>query len=162
MLRPALAVMAFALPLALLTGPAVAADDDAKAIAEKFLAAGAKMFDAKDAAGLAATYTDDAVITAISREDKSTTGKLKIEVTRGRADIEKAYRDMFKPDAVFHAKNTVKQAHLLAPDVLVVAGEFDLDTQAPESIKVTFIQVRTKQGDAWKIVSLEVLFLLDK
>jgi ketosteroid isomerase-like protein len=162
MLRNALAAMAFILPLSLLTSPAVAADDDAKAIAEKFLAAGAKLFDAKDAAGLAATYTDDAVATTISREDKNTTGKLKVEVTRGRADIEKGYRDVFKPDSVFHSKNTVKQAHMIGSDVLIVAGEFDLDSQSSDSIKVPFIQVRTKEGDAWKLVSLELFILLDK
>jgi ketosteroid isomerase-like protein len=157
MLRTTLAVLAVALPLSLRTA---AAGDDAKAQAEKLLTAGAKMFEAKDAKGLAATYTGDAAITAVTREKDS--GKLKTEVTRGRADIEKTYGDMFKGDATFHAKNTIEYARWAGPDILVVAGHFEPDTQSSEPIKVPFVQVRVKEGDAWKIANLQLFILLEK
>jgi ketosteroid isomerase-like protein len=161
MLRTTLTALAFTLPLSLLAAPAIAADDDeAKAIAEKLLTAGEKMFDAKDAKGLAATYTDDAVITTLSRDNNSRA--IKTRTYCGHEAIEKAYGDMFKGDATLHAKNTIKHVSRIAPDVLAVAGEFTPDTQASNPIKVPFVQVRVKQGDAWKIASLQLLLLLDK
>jgi len=158
--RILVAALAVALPLSLLAVPAVAADDEAKATAEKLLAAGEKLFDAKDAKGLAATYTDDAVITTLSRDKNSRAIETKTYI--GRETIEKTYVDLFKGDATLHAKNTIKHVYKIAPDVLAIAGEFSPDTQATDPIKVPFVQVRVKQGDAWKIASLELLLLLDK
>jgi hypothetical protein len=102
MTRTTLVVLAATLALSL---PADAAGEDARATAEKLLTAGAKLFDAKDAKGLAATYTDDAVIRAISR-DKDTR-ELKTEVYHGRDAIEMTYGAVFKGDATFHARNTI-------------------------------------------------------
>lgn len=161
MTRTLLAALAVVLSLSLsLSLPATAADDETKATAEKLLAAGEKMFDAKDAKGLAATYTDDAVITTLSRENNAREIKTKTYI--GRETIEKAYVDLFKGDATLHAKNTIKHVYRIAPDVLAIAGEFCPDTQASDPAKVPFVQVRVKQGDAWKIASLQLLLLLDK
>jgi ketosteroid isomerase-like protein len=157
MIRSVLAALAVVLPLSI---PAFAADDEAKATAEKLLTAGEKLFDAKDAKGLTATYTDDAVITALSRDNNSRA--IKTQTYTGREAIEKAYSDMFKGDATLHAKNTIKHVYQIAPDVLAIAGEFTPDTQASNPIKVPFVQVRVKQGDAWKIASLQLLLALDK
>jgi hypothetical protein len=44
----------------------------------------------------------------------------------------------------------------------VIAGFFEPDTTASEPIKVPFVQVRKKQGDAWKISTLQLFLLLDK
>jgi ketosteroid isomerase-like protein len=158
MLRTTLAVLAVALPLSFSLRPAAA--DEAQAQAEKLLTAGAKMFDAKDAKGLAATYTDDAVITSLTRDKNSR--EIKTQTYIGRETIEKTYVDMFKGDATLHAKNTIKHVYQIAPDVLAIAGEFSPDTQASDPIKIPFVQVRVKQGDAWKIASLQLLLLLDK
>jgi ketosteroid isomerase-like protein len=161
MLRTTLTALAFALPLLLLAAPAVAADDaEAKATAEKLLTAGEKLFIAKDAKGLAATYTDDAVITSLSRDNNSRA--IKTQTYIGRETIEKTYVDLFKGDATLHAKNTIKHVYRIAPDVLAIAGEFTPDTQASDPAKVPFVQVRVKQGDAWKIASMQLLLLLDK
>ena len=140
--------------------PAHAADEDAKMAAVKLLAAGAKLFDAKDAKGLAATYTDDAVIRAVSRDND--TRELKTEDYHGRDAINKAYDKVFDNDAIFHAKNTIEYVQQPGPDVLVIAGHFVPDTQASDPIKVPFVQVRKKQGDAWKISTLQLFLLLDK
>ena len=157
MTRTTLAALAVTLSLSL---PALAVDDDAKAIAEKLLTAGAKMFDAKDAKGLADTYTEDAVIRAVSRD--SNTRELKTEDYHGRDAIEKAYHEVFKGDATFHAKNTIEYVKQPGPDVLVIAGHFEPDSQASDPIKVPFVQVRKKQGDAWKISTLQLFLVLDK
>lgn len=108
------------------------AGDDANVTAERLLTAGAKMFDAKDAKGLAATYTDDAVIRVVSR-DKDT-GGLKTEDHHGRDAIEKGYGEVFKGDATFHAKNTIEYVQQPGPDVLVIVGHFEPDTQASDPI----------------------------
>src|SRR4051812_5512804 len=160
MIRTTLTALAVTLALSPCAGTARPADDEAKATAETLLTAGARLFDAKDPKGLADTYTDDAVITSLSRERN--TRKIKTEVYRGRDAIEKVYGDVFKGDAAFHARNTIGHVHRIAPDVLVITGHFEPDTEASESIKVPFAQVRVKQGDAWKIASLELLLLLDK
>jgi hypothetical protein len=151
---------ALAVTFSLVTGTARADDDEAKATAETLLAAGAWLFDAKDAGGLADTDTDDAVVAGLTRD--TDTRKVKVDVVRGRAVIEKTYRDLFKGDATFHARNTVRHAHKVAPDVLVIAGQFEPDAQAGDPVKVLFAQVRVRQGDAWKVASLELLLLLDR
>lgn len=160
MIRTTLPALAVTLSLSLVAATVRAADDEAKETAETLLTAGAKLFDAKDARGLADTYTDDAVIIALTRE--ANTRRIKTDVARGRDAIEKGYRDVFKGDATFRAKNTIRHVSRIAPDVLVITGHFEPDTQSSDPIKVPFAQVRVKQGDAWKIASLELLLLLDK
>lgn len=157
MTRVSLAVLAAAL---LLSPPAQAADDDATATAEKLLAAGAKLFDAKDARGLAATYTEDAVVRAISRDGSSR--ELKTEDHHGRDAIERLYGTIFENDMTFHAKNTIEYVRQPGPDVMVIAGQFVPDTQASDPIKVPFVQVRKKQGGAWQISTLQIFLMLDK
>jgi len=152
--------LALALALAFSLTHAAAADDNGRAAAEKFLAAGARMFDAKDAKGLAATYTEDAVVTAYSRD--SNTSDLKTETRHGHADIEKVYIDVFNGDATFHAKNTIEYVRQPSPDVLIVTGTFEPDSQVSNPIKVPFVQVRHKKGDAWKIASMQIFVELDK
>jgi ketosteroid isomerase-like protein len=155
MTRTTLVALAISLSL-----PLSDADADANATAEKLLAAGAKLFDAKDSKGLAATYAEDAVIRAVSRDGN--TRELKTEEYRGRDAIEKAYGEVFNGDATFHAKNTIEYVRQPGPDVLVIAGHFVPDARASDPIKVPFVQVRTKQGDAWRISTLQLFILLDK
>ena len=151
--------LAFTLAAAAAGRDRAADDDDAKALAVKLLTAGAAKFDAKDAPGLAATYTDDAVLTSVSRESG---GTLKTEVYRGKADIEKVYNDHFKGDASFHARNNVDYARHAGPDILIVGGVFEPDAQAADPIKIPFVQVRVKQGDAWKIANIQIFILTGK
>ncbi|MGE3818759.1 MAG: nuclear transport factor 2 family protein [Isosphaeraceae bacterium] len=134
--------------------PAAAADDEAKAVATKALDAGAAMFDARDAKGLAATYTDDAVLTVVTRD--SSTKELKKEVKYGRAQIEEYYQTIVKPDSTFHAKNHVEFASFAGDDVLLVGGHFVPDTTNGLALNLKFLQARVKQGDSWKIMNMQV------
>ena len=161
MTRTTLVALAISLSLPLAADAADAdADADANATAEELLAAGAKLFDARDSKGLAATYADDAVIRSVSRDGN--TRELKTEEYRGRDAIEKAYGEVFKGDATFHAKNTIEYVRRPGPDVLVIAGYFEPDARASDPIKVPFVQVRKKRGDAWRISTLQLFILLDK
>lgn len=137
--------------------PALAADEEAKAAAGKALDAGAAMFDARDAKGIAATYTNDAVLTVVTRE--SGTKELKREVKYGRTQIEEYYQTFVKPETSFHAKNHVEFARFAGNDVLLVGGHFVPDTTNGIALTLPFLQVRVKEGDAWKIMSMQVFFV---
>ena len=155
------AALAAAATLSLAPPPASARPDEAadRAAAAKALNAGAALFDAKDAKGLAATYADDGVLKVVTREKDS--GDLKVETKRGRAEIEEAYREFLKGDQTYHAKNTIEHVRKIGSDVLLIAGLFTPDDQAAEPMKFAFVQVRKKVGDAWKIMDLQVFILFD-
>lgn len=149
------------LVLILSLAPAPAkADDDAREAATTFLNAGATMFDARDAKGLAATYEENAVLLSVTRDKDS--GDLKTETRSGRADIEKAYGEMFKNDPTYHARNTITEVRKVGDDVLIVSGNFEPDTTSTTPMKVPFVQVRKKTGESWKVVTMQVLILVEK
>ena len=135
-------------------------DDEAKAIAVKVTTAGATLFDAKDAPALAATFTEEARLEATFKDNDA--GSSKTEVRQGRTQIEAYYRELFKNDATFHAKNTIEYARSIGPNMILFAGTFVPDTQAAEPMKIAFVQVRSKHGEDWKVVSMQVFVVLDK
>src|SRR5262245_58370421 len=90
---------------------------DAKDLAQELLIKGAAIFDSRDAAAMAATYVEDAQVTAYSKDAE--TGALKAETVRGRADIQKGYADLYKdrrPST--RCRNVVEDAQFAGPDVL--------------------------------------------
>lgn len=133
--------------------------DDAKTLAQEILTKGAKLFDTKNAAAMAATYTADAELTVITKESGSATPK--VEITRGRADIEQFYAKIYEdPNTKYAARNVVEYAEIVDSDLLIIHGHFTagegvLDRTLP------FVQVRTKQGDAWRILSLQIILQKD-
>lgn len=120
---------------------------EAETAAETFLKAGADLFDAKNAAGLAATYTPDGTIHLISHRD----GQLQDDVKQGQADIEKFYSDLFQQAGVMDSENTVEFVRQIRPDLLIVNGRFRFDVGRPE---LPFVQMRTKSGDKWLLSQL--------
>jgi ketosteroid isomerase-like protein len=143
----------------LFVAPAADSAQDARSLAETILTKGAALFDSRDAAAMAATYAENAEVTAYSRDDK--TGVLKTETGRGRADVQKFYGDLFKnrsPSA--RCRNVVEDAHFVGPDLLVIRGTFILDVGAEHPIP--FTQVRTKQGDRWLILNLQLFGVATK
>src|SRR4051794_35509698 len=69
--KPITAALVLTLGSVLASAPAARADekdDEAKAIARKVTTAGAALFDARDAKGLALTYTDDARLEIYSKD----------------------------------------------------------------------------------------------
>jgi hypothetical protein len=144
--------------LTLALAPAARADEpgnDAKDIAIKITSAGAALFDARDAKGLAATYAEESRIDIISKDND--TGSLKIESSQGRTEIEAYYKKLFEGSQRIHARNTVEYARLAGPSLLVISGVFVPDTEADEPLKLPFTQVRIKQDGAWRIVRLQVV-----
>jgi hypothetical protein len=132
--------------------PGFARAQDAKAVAQEVLNKGAALFDTRDAAAMAETYTDDAKLTWIEKD--SNTGKFKVEVKEGRSDIEKLYSDLFK-DAKEKttSRNTVEFAKFISPSLLLIEGEFEPKINEG---KYSFVQERIKQGDKWVIMALRI------
>jgi hypothetical protein len=144
---------------ALLVVPAADSTQDAKSLAQDILTKGAALFDSRHAAAMAATYAENAEIAAYSKDND--TGALKIGTTRGRAGIEKAYADLFKNRSPStRCRNVVEDAHFVGSDLLVIRGTFLLDVANEHAIP--FIQVRTKQGDKWLILNLQLFGVSEK
>jgi hypothetical protein len=138
--------------------PARAEEKDAKTLAQEVLDKGAALFDKRDAAVMAATYTEDAQLEWVEKD--SATGGIKIDVKKGRDEIETLYRDLFK-DAkeATTSKNTVEFARYVGTELMIIQGVFQPNT-ANEG-KLPFVQVRVKQGDKWLMRSLQ-LFVIAK
>ncbi len=133
--------------------------DEATALAIKLTEEGAATFDTFNAKAMADYYLEDGEIALVSKDNE---GKIEIKYYRGRAEIEKGYADVFKKPETIKSKNTVEYAKLIAPDVLVIAGTFDINTLKPDSPKVPFYQVRVKKGEKWLMSSVRVFVLPQK
>jgi ketosteroid isomerase-like protein len=140
--------LAFLLP----TAPPPA-DQDAKQLAQAILTKGAALFDTRDAAAMAATYTEDAEIILVTKDEH--TGTYKTQVTRGRSAIQRGYQDVFKdrkPGTT--SRNVVEFAHFVGTDLLIIHGTFAVDVSQGSSFP--FVQVRAKKGDKWLMLSLQL------
>jgi hypothetical protein len=127
-------------------------EKDAKKLAQEILDQGALMFDNRDATAMAATYTEDARIELITKDDSS--GEYKIDVKQGRAEIEALYRDAFKDTEVkTTSRNSVEFARFVAPDMMIVDGEFQPNVAKPG--KFPFVQLRVKKGAKWVMKHLQ-------
>jgi hypothetical protein len=155
MRRCAFLAVAFILGLSIV---ARAEDDDAKTVAQGILDKGAALFDKRDAAAMAATYTEDAQLEWIEKDSAS--GGIKIDVKKGREEIETVYHDLFK-DAkeATTSKNTVEYARFVSSELLVIEGDFQ--PNVANDGKFHFVQIRVKQGDKWLMRSLQ-LFVIAK
>ena len=133
---------------------------DAKAIAQDILTKGAALFDTHDAAAMAATYTENAEILLYTKENE---GSIKVDSYHGRAEIKEGYAKIFRatPD-VSHARNVVEAAHFIGPDTLAINRTFHFQTDKDNTISFSFIQVRVKQGDAWRILHLQSFVFAEK
>jgi hypothetical protein len=152
-----LTFLAVALTLCL-SNTARADDKDAKTVAQEVLDKGAALFDKRDAAAMAATYTEDAQLEWFEKD--SATGGIKIDVKKGREEIESLYRDFFK-DAkeATTSKNTVEFARFIGTELMIIEGVFQPNTA--NDGKYPFVQLRVKQGDKWLMRSLQ-LFVIAK
>jgi hypothetical protein len=151
--------------LALVSSPLLAvarepgdASDEATKLAVKITEEGAATFDTFNAKAMADYYLDDAEINMVSKNDDG----LKVDVYKGRAEIEKAYAKLFEKPETIKSRNTVEYAKLLTPEVLVIAGTFDTNTLKPDSIKIPFYQVRVKKGDKWLMSYVRIFVLPQK
>jgi hypothetical protein len=149
----------FAVAVTLCLSNMVRADEkDAKTVAQDVLDKGAVLFDKRDAAVMAATYTEDAQLEWVEKD--SATGGIKIDVKKGRQEIETLYHDLFK-DAkeATTSKNTVEFARFIGTELMVIQGVFQPNTAKEGTFP--FVQVRVKQGDKWLMRSLQ-LFVIAK
>jgi len=148
MKRIAMTAILFAVPLTLM-----AQEKDAKTMAQDVLDKGSALFDTRDAAAMAATYTEDAQLLWIDKD--SSTGEIKVTVKKDRAEIESLYHDLFKDAAEkTTSKNTVEFARFVASDLMVIQGVFQPNIEKPA--KFPFVQMRVKQGDRWLMKNLQL------
>jgi hypothetical protein len=145
----------FALAAVVAAQEPAAVNTEAMKIAQKVTEQGAATFDTFDAKAMAATYLTDAELVVVTKED----GSLKYQRHAGRTAIEEQYAGVFKNPQTIKSKNLVEYARLIAPDVLVIAGIFDMNTLTPDSPKIPFYQVRVRKGDAWMISSMRIYVL---
>jgi hypothetical protein len=137
----------FALPFSVM-----AQGNDAKTIAQEILDKGALLFDTRDASAMAGTYAEDAQIELVQKDES--TGKISIEIKKGRSEIESLYRDIFKDSKEkTTSKNTVEFARFVGPDVLIIHGVFQ--PNVGDKAKLVFVQLRVKQGDKWVMKNLQ-------
>ncbi|WP_165232932.1 hypothetical protein [Aquisphaera insulae] len=143
------------------SGVAMAQDgakpDEATALAVKLTTAGAELFDTFKPKAMANTYTEEAELVLTIRGGD---GNIKVERNVGRADIEKQYEKLFEKPQTIKSRNHVEYAKLIAPDILVIAGTFDVNTLQSDAPKVPFYQVRVKEGDKWLISSMRIFVVL--
>jgi len=148
MKRFAIFALMFVLPLTVM-----AQEKDAKTVAQDVLDKGSALFDTRDAAAMAATYTEDAQLLWVDKD--GTTGEIKVSIKKDRTEIESLYRDMFK-DAKEKttSKNTTEFARFVAPDLMVIQGVFQ--PNIAKQGKFPFVQMRVKQGDKWLMKNLQL------
>jgi hypothetical protein len=107
---------------------------------------------------MAATYTEDAQLEWVEKD--SAAGGFKIDVRKGREEIETLYRDFFKDQKeATTSKNTVEFAQFINPEMMVVQGYFQ--PNVANDAKFHFVQVRVKKDDKWLMRSL-MLFVVAK
>lgn len=134
-----------------------AKSDEATALAVKLTTAGAELFDTFKAKAMADTYTEEAELVLTIRGGD---GNTKVERNVGRGDIEKQYEKLFEKPQTIKSRNHVEYARLIAPDILVIAGTFDVNTLQSDAPKIPFYQVRVKEGDKWLISSMRIFVVL--
>ena len=78
------------------------------------------------------------------------------------AEIQAYYESILKSDNPIHAKNVVEHARLIQPDLLLITGIFTPDTEAGDPLNLPFVQTRQRQGDAWRIVTLQIYIFPQK
>lgn len=126
-------------------------DEAAMKLAKELTDAGTKMFAAGDGAGLAAQYLEDA---EIAEKTVESAGPPTVKFHRGGDAIRKVYENI-KDLTKFNLTNEVHYARFVTPDTLFIAGDL-LMSDNGQTKRLPFTQVRTKSGDSWKIVCLEL------
>ena len=127
-------------------------DQAAMKLAKELTTAGAKLFEKGDGPALAAQYVDDAEIVETTVE---AFGAPLVKIHRGSETIKKIY-GIANAVAKLSPTNEVRYARFVKPDTLVINGDF-LITDEGKTTRFHFNQVRRKEGDTWKIVSLELI-----
>ncbi|WP_435009155.1 hypothetical protein P12x_000404 [Tundrisphaera lichenicola] len=145
------------IPLMLLIAPSLTFGQDdprAMAVAKETLDRGSALFDRRDAKAMTATFVEDAEIILIKRASDS--DKVELENRRGKAAIEKTYSDIFKDREPEHrCRNTVESARFVGEDLLLIRGRFAFNVDQGDLAE--FVQVRAREDNQWKIVTLQLM-----
>ena len=135
---------------------AASPDQTAKDTAQGLLTQGAALFDKHDAALMAATYMDEGEIRLFIKQQNEP--GYKVESRKGRTAIQEGYVDVFKnATPSMRSRNVVESAELVGDHTLVIKGTFQPDLNKADIVH--FVQVRVKDGGAWKILNMDLFAL---
>jgi hypothetical protein len=127
--------------------------EDPMTLAQSLLTTGAALFDKHDAAAMAATYVENGEIQILIKEQSGDTYKR--DTRTGRAAIQDGYAEVFKnATPSMRSRNVVESAKFIGQTYLLIEGTFQPDTNKTDT--VSFVQVRVKDGGAWKILSVHL------
>jgi uncharacterized protein (TIGR02246 family) len=100
-----------------------------------------------DATGLAAVFTDDAILFGQDGEE-----------VRGRDAIGRRYSEAFENGPTCKIVEEVKAIHLLSPDVASVVGQFHLDDEKGTALfSGRYSLIAARQQNQWKLAELRDL-----
>lgn len=134
--------------------PQVPRRSAAELLADRILDEGSKRFNAKDSAGLAASYSEAGTIRIMGRDGQ----EQREEIKQGRAEVESFYRDFFRGVGSIESENTVDFARFATPELLIIHGRFRPDRGAHQ---MPFVQLRQKHDDQWLINTLWLFLQAD-
>jgi hypothetical protein len=126
-------------------------DQAAVKLAKELTSHGVELFVQGNGNELAAQYVDDAEIVMTTLEPY---GAPTIQITRGHEKINQLYQVAPKLGQMSPV-NDVHYARFITPEILHISGIFMITDQG-ETKRYPFTQIRRKEGDKWKIVSLEL------
>ena len=143
----------FLIAAILAVSPASQGAEDPTALADRLLTKGEELFNARDAAGLAATYADDARIELFLRQQS---GGWDVKSYEGAEEIRSNYANLFNNEGSINARNVVEYARLVGDDLLVIAGTFEPDLASGLLIQFEQLRVRDRDG-RWLIRRLQLV-----
>ena len=101
-----------------------------------------ELFARRDAAGIAAMYTPDAIYVELLP---------RLEMMEGHARIEEHFRELFDAQAT-ELRYSVTSARMIGPDAALVGGDYVMVANG-KRIAGHFVQILRREGSTWKIAS---------
>jgi uncharacterized protein (TIGR02246 family) len=134
-----LSIVAVTIGTALPAAPQQNSTEDLKAAAAALIAQRVQLYNKKDAAGIAAEFTPDAIFVELLPT---------LEVMRGRAEIQKHYQQLFDAGATtFHQKIT--QVELNGNEAAVMAGDYSV-VATGRTITGHWFEILRQEAGTWK------------
>lgn len=146
----------FLLIASLLLAPVAATQQNAKDTAQALLTQGAALFDKHDHTVMTASYMEEGEIRLFIKQQNEP--GYKVESRKGLTAIKEGYAEVFKnATPSMKSRNVVESAEYIGDHTLVIKGTFIPDTNKTDHVH--FVQVRVKDGGAWKILNMDLYAL---
>ena len=154
---PVSLILSTGLWLNVLTAVVALPQQEARDLAHELLTTGAALFDKHDAAAMASSFMENGEIQMLLKQQDGS--GFKRDARTGRTAIQEGYAEVFKnvtPE--MRSRNVVESARYIGNDLLEISGTFTPNVDKPDD-SVPFVQVRVRNGGAWKIQSVHIYVL---